>query len=104
VKKRRGLTQAQALRVNSWGEEMGFGEGDKAQHAQANCRWVGRDMGLVGSKFGARRQPVSQTGRRKVMVAKRKKERDGQYGQEQKKRPKKDPPDQKKGNRVICGG
>jgi hypothetical protein len=33
---------------------MGFGGKDKAQHAQARCRGVGRDMGQVGSKFGAR--------------------------------------------------
>jgi hypothetical protein len=52
---------------------MGFGGEDKAQHAQGTCRGVGRDMGQVGFKFGARRQPVTKTRRRKVMVAKREK-------------------------------
>jgi len=52
---------------------MGFGGEDKAQHAQGRCRGVGRDMGQVGFKFGARRQPVTKTRRRKVMVAKREK-------------------------------
>jgi hypothetical protein len=58
------------------GEEIGFGGEDKAQHAHGRCWGVGRDMGQVDFKFGARRQPVSQTGRRKVVVAKREKERD----------------------------
>jgi hypothetical protein len=58
------------------GEEMCFGGEDKAQHAQGRCRGVDRDMGQVDFKFGARRQPVGQAGRRKVVVNKREKERD----------------------------
>ncbi len=58
------------------GEEMGFGGEDKTQHAHGRCKGVGRDVGQMGSKFGARWQPVSQAGGRKVMIAKREKERD----------------------------
>ena len=58
------------------GEEMGFGWEDKTQHAQGRCRPVARDMGQVDSKFGSRRQPMSQAGRRKVVVAKREKRRE----------------------------
>ena len=65
---------------------MGFGGEDKAQHAQGRCRGVGRDMGQVGFKFGARRQLVTNTRRRKVMVAKREK---GERLTRTKKRPKK---------------
>ncbi len=52
---------------------MRFGEEDKAQHAQGRCRGVGRDMGQVGFKFGARWQPVTKRRRRKVVVVKREK-------------------------------
>jgi hypothetical protein len=56
------------------GEDLGFGGEVKAQNAQGRCRGMGRDMVQVGSKFGARRNPVvSQVGSRKVMVTKREK-------------------------------
>ena len=81
---------------------MGFGGGDKAQHAQGRCRGVGRDMGQVGFKFGARRQLVTNTRRRKVMVAKREKgERLTRTKKTTKK--KKDPLDKKKGKKNEFG-
>jgi hypothetical protein len=78
---------------------MGYGGEDKAQHAQERCRGVGRDMGQVGFKFGARWQPVTKTRKRKVMVAKREK---GERLTRTKKttKNKKDPPDKKKANKM----
>ncbi len=52
---------------------MRFRGKDKAQHAHGRCRGVGRDMGQVGFKFGARWQPVTKRRRRKVVVANREK-------------------------------
>jgi hypothetical protein len=70
------------LRVSGWREE--FRGEDKAQHAQGRCRGVARDMPQVDAKVGLRVQPVSEARTKKVMVAKRAKERDDK----KKKRPK----------------
>jgi hypothetical protein len=53
------------------GQDLGLGGEVKAENAQGRCRGVGRDMVEVGSKFGARRQPVSEAGNKKVVVTKR---------------------------------
>ena len=58
------------------GGEKGFRGEDKAHHAQGRCRSVGGDMAKVDTKVGARVQPMSSTGTKKVMVAKQEKERD----------------------------
>jgi hypothetical protein len=50
-----------------------LGEKSRRKMHKRGCRGVGRDMVQVGSKFGARRQPVSQARRRKVVVTKREK-------------------------------
>ena len=58
------------------GGKKGFRGEDKAHHAQGRCRGVGGDMAKVDTKVGARVQPMSSTRTKKVMVAKREKERD----------------------------
>jgi hypothetical protein len=55
--------------------EKRFRGKDKAEHAQGWCRKVGEDMAKVDTQVGARFEPVCQTGRKKVMVTKREKER-----------------------------
>ena len=57
--------------------EKRFRGEDKAEHAQGRCRGVGGNMTKVDTKGGARVQAVSFTGRKKVVVTKREKERDG---------------------------
>ncbi len=56
------------------GQDLGSGGEVKAENAQGRCREVGRDLVQVGSEFGARRQPVSQAGNKKVVVTKRAKQ------------------------------
>ncbi len=57
--------------------EKKFRGEDKAEHAQERCRGVGGNMAKIETKGGARVQAVSFTGRKKVVVTKREKERDG---------------------------